>query len=117
MNEVRFMFDVTVNDIKQVIDNNLLQKVPLVVKIIPAKEKKKYIITCMMVHYFENDRMYSEKEINEIMKPMVEDYVMFRRNMVDYGFIERKDDGSAYWLVADKKQYEIYDLTKQETKI
>jgi len=108
------MFDVLVTDIKQVVENNLLHVDPLVVKKIPAKEKKKYIITCMMIHYFDQHRIYKEKEINDILKPMVDDYVMFRRNLIDYGFIERKDDGSAYWLVADKNAYQIYDLRKQE---
>jgi hypothetical protein len=42
--------------------------------------------------------MYAEKEINEILKAIYEDYVMLRRYLIEYGFIDRKSDGSEYWL-------------------
>lgn len=64
----------------------------------PKKEKKKLAILRHLATRFEMDRMYSEKEVNEILKAAYDDYVTLRRYMIDYGFMERKADGSAYWM-------------------
>jgi len=105
-----YMFEITQNDIQAVIDTLLISKNPLVFKMIPAREKKKYIIICMVIHYFEKSKKYTEKEINEILKPMFEDYVMIRRYLVDYHFMERTQDGKAYWLVVNQEDYKEFDV-------
>lgn len=105
-----FMFDITTDDIKAIIDTVLISKNPLVFKMIPAREKKKYIILCMVIHFFEKNKEYSEKEINEILIPMFEDYVMIRRYLVDYNFLNRTTDGKAYWLVANQEDYKKFDV-------
>ncbi len=110
--EVFIMFDIKDDDIQAVIDSVVVSKDPLVFKIIPAKEKKKYIILCMIIHFFKKDVEYSEKEINAILKPMFDDYVMMRRYLVDYDFINRTTDGKAYWLVADQNDYIRFKISK-----
>jgi hypothetical protein len=52
---------------------------------------------------FENARVYKEKEINEILKDYYDDYVTLRRYLIEHEFLERKPDGSQYWL---KEQHE-----------
>jgi len=104
------MYDITQNDIQAIIDTMLISKKPPVFKIIPAREKKKYIILCMVIHYFEKNRKYSEKEVNEVLKPMFEDYVMIRRYLVDYHFLERTQDGKEYWLVVNQDDYIKFDI-------
>ncbi|PKM78120.1 MAG: hypothetical protein CVU90_03610 [Firmicutes bacterium HGW-Firmicutes-15] len=47
---------------------------------------------------FEISRIYSEKEVNAIIKEVYEDYVTLRRYLIDFGFMDRKTDGSQYWL-------------------
>ena len=39
-----------------------------------------------------------KKVIKALLSKRYHDYVMIRRYLVDYGFLDRKADGSAYWL-------------------
>jgi len=104
------MFDITQQDVIALVDSYVDSFDPLVFREIPAKEKRKYIILCMVIHYFKKDVLYSEQEVNQILKPMLTDHVMIRRYLVDYGFLERTENGSSYWLVKDPKDYLMYHI-------
>lgn len=71
---------------------------PLVLKVFPAKEKKKYVLLTYIIKLFKKGIKYTEKEINEILKPVYVDYVIIRRYLVDYQFLDRLDNGKAYWV-------------------
>lgn len=103
-------YEYSAKEIKKVVEGYVISFEPLVFKEIPAKEKRKYLLLCMIVHYIEKDIIYTEKALNELLKPIVSDYAMIRRYLVDYGFIDRKTDGSAYWLVKDPKDYEQFHI-------
>ncbi len=62
----------------------------------PAREKKKIIVLEEISRNFSKGKQYSEKEINRILKRVYEDYATIRRALIEYGFIERKKDGSSY---------------------
>lgn len=64
----------------------------------PAKEKKRLAILRHVAKYFDPAATYSEKEVNAILKRFYDDYVLLRRYLIDYGFMDRKTDGSAYWV-------------------
>lgn len=64
----------------------------------PKKEKRKVAILRHIVKRFECGRLYTEKEVNEILKTAFDDYVTLRRYLIEYGFMDRKDDGSQYWV-------------------
>ncbi|EFM11176.1 Protein of unknown function DUF2087 [Paenibacillus curdlanolyticus YK9] len=65
----------------------------------PVKEKRRLALLRHMAGYFERNQTYTEKEVNERLKTFSEDdYVMLRRYLIEYGFLDRKDDGSAYWV-------------------
>ncbi len=66
--------------------------------IFPSKEKRKIIILQHIVKSFEPNRKYSEKEVNEVIKKFYDDYVTLRRYFIQYGFMGRADDCSAYWV-------------------
>lgn len=68
------------------------------IKTFPSKEKKKIIILGEIIKNFSRGKKYSEKEINRILKRIYEDYATIRRALVEYGFIERTDDCSSYWV-------------------
>ncbi|GAA0076769.1 DUF2087 domain-containing protein [Clostridium sp. CTA-5] len=68
------------------------------IKTYPAKEKKKIIILGEVVKNFSKGKKYSEKEINRILKRIYEDYASIRRALIEYGFIERSNDCSSYWI-------------------
>lgn len=64
----------------------------------PKKEKQKLATLRVIINKFDKERAYNEKEINEVLKNIYADYVTLRRYLVEYGFLDRKDDGSEYWV-------------------
>lgn len=65
---------------------------------IPSKEKKKLIILQHILKRFETGEQYAEKEVNDILKTVHTDFVSLRRHLIEYGFMDRSDNGSAYWV-------------------
>ena len=64
----------------------------------PPKEKQRLVVLREIVKRLEVERIYGEKELNEILSSAYDDYVLIRRLLIEYGFIDRKTDGSQYWL-------------------
>ena len=64
----------------------------------PAKEKKKIIVLEEISKNFIKGRTYSEKEINRVLKRIYDDYATLRRGLIEYGFAERTDNCSSYWI-------------------
>lgn len=64
----------------------------------PRKEKQKLATLRVIIKRFELDKTYNEKEINEVLKNIYADFVTLRRYLIEYGFLDRKDDGSKYWV-------------------
>ncbi|MHA7138587.1 DUF2087 domain-containing protein [Rossellomorea arthrocnemi] len=64
----------------------------------PPKEKQRLVILREISKQLKKDDMYDEKELNQILKGIYDDYVLIRRYLIEYGFIDRKSDGSKYWL-------------------
>lgn len=46
---------------------------------------------------FESGRTYTEREVNEILKAIWDDFATMRRYLVEYGYLDRAADGSSYW--------------------
>ncbi|MCW2276954.1 DUF2087 domain-containing protein [Heliophilum fasciatum] len=63
----------------------------------PQKEKKRVAIIRQLATHFAPQQTYTEKEVNDILKPLYHDYVLLRRYLIEYGFLDRTADGSAYW--------------------
>lgn len=64
----------------------------------PSKAKKKVIVLSEISKNFKIGIFYSEKEVNRVLKRIYEDYVTIRRALIEYGFLERSDDCSKYWV-------------------
>ena len=64
----------------------------------PTKEKKKIVVLSEIAKNFSEGRIYTEKEVNRILKRIYEDYVTLRRELINYGFIERTNDCASYWV-------------------
>jgi hypothetical protein len=69
------------------------------VKALPSKEKKKIVVFQYIMEKFEPGRIYSVKEVNEIIKAIIDDFVTARRYLIEYGYMDRKRDGSEYWVI------------------
>ncbi len=84
---------------QRILENFFSSFSPLVLKTFSPKEKNKVVILTKIAEQFEKGKTYSEKEINQILKPIYEDYMTLRRYLIMYGFMERAKDGSKYWLI------------------
>ncbi|WP_052345870.1 DUF2087 domain-containing protein [Paucisalibacillus sp. EB02] len=64
----------------------------------PSKEKRKFIILEYIVESFDLEKVYTEKEVNEVIKAFYSDFAIIRRYLVDYKFLERSKDGLEYYV-------------------
>ncbi|MBY0098237.1 DUF2087 domain-containing protein [Mesobacillus maritimus] len=64
----------------------------------PPKEKQRLVILREISTHLKKDYIYDERELNQILKGFYEDYILIRRYLVDYGFLDRQSDGSRYWV-------------------
>lgn len=63
----------------------------------PAREKKKIIILSEIMKNFKQDVVYTETEVNRILKRIYEkDFPSLRRALIEYGFMDRSADCSTY---------------------
>lgn len=67
-------------------------------KTFDIKEKSKLVVLREIVKKFDAKRTYTEKEVNAILKTVYDDFVTLRRYLIEYRFMERKSDGSQYWI-------------------
>ena len=61
---------------------------------IPVQRKKKVICYEQIAALFEPGKVYEEKEVNEIISPIHEDYCTIRRDMISEGIFRR--EGNRY---------------------
>ena len=72
---------------------------------LPAKQKKLLVILRWLATFFQPDRLYSEAEVNTVLKAVYEeDYVSVRRDLVDLGYLRRERGGGKYWLAAEPER-------------
>lgn len=70
---------------------------------IPKKQKSKLELFDYLADRFEYGKEYSEKEVNEILKNVYDDYALLRRYLVDYHYLNRDNYGKMYQRVASKE--------------
>ena len=61
----------------------------------PAGDARKLILLEEIVQAFAPDRVYSEREVNDVLATFYDDYTTLRRALVDYHLMNR--DHGAYW--------------------
>jgi predicted transcriptional regulator len=66
---------------------------------LPSQRKKFVVLLKHVAGAFEFGFVYDEKEVTEILSRFSDDPVSLRRGLIDFKFMERKGDGSAYWLL------------------
>ena len=77
-------------------------------KILPRNDLKKQEILEKISLKFVMDKKYLENEVNEIIKSFdVDDHVLVRRELINFGYLYRDPYKGEYWI---KK----YKLTKDE---
>jgi predicted transcriptional regulator len=69
-------------------------------KNIPAQRKKLEAVLNFISQSFEMDTIYSESQVNEVLKRFHDDTASLRREMIGAGLLERSPDGRQYWRAA-----------------
>ena len=90
-------YAITASEKARIIKTYVESAEPLVIKAFPVKEKRKLILLDLIARHFAPDRVYSEKEVNEIVRPIFHDFATIRRYLIEYGYLDRTSNGSAYW--------------------
>lgn len=88
----------TVDEDEKIIKNYFETLEPLILKILPSKEKKKIAVLRKITAQFDPTKLYTEKALNETLKTIYEDVATIRRYLIQYGFFERTTDCSQYWI-------------------
>lgn len=78
--------------------NFLISEVPLRMKAIPKGEKRKLVLLRLIAKEFDAEKRYTEKELNQILWAVYEDFVTLRRYLIEYGFMDRTTDCREYWV-------------------
>ena len=67
--------------------------------ILPRDDVKKQENLAKIAKKFVKDKTYSEQEVNEIIKSFdAEDYVLFRRELINFNYLGRDSSTATYWL-------------------
>lgn len=125
-------YDYTKSDAEKVLDKYFPDGLDGSLKTFHMKEKSKIIVLSHISKNFDLGRRYSQKEVDHILNGVYsDDYVLIRRYLIEYGFLDRTKDGKTYWVKDGKKDAkgkqemntkrkmlkEAYVLEKAEEKI
>jgi hypothetical protein len=92
------------NEINKIINiSAFLDDVGKIIRV-PAPNRTKIPVLGYLAGKFEEDRIYSEKEVNRMINEWhtFKDYFILRRLLIDHKFLERTPNGSEYWVVKRK---------------
>ncbi|MFU0790741.1 MAG: DUF2087 domain-containing protein [Virgibacillus proomii] len=89
---------ITEEEKKKILEVYFKQGIDERLDVFPSKEKRKLIVMQNISRHFEPSIIYSEMEVNEILKAIYSDFAILRRYLIDYGFIERSRDCTKYWV-------------------
>lgn len=69
-----------------------------ILKTIPSKHTAKLQVMEYIAAQFASEKVYSEKEVNELIKLIYPDFAIVRRYLIDYKLLSRSKDGKEYWI-------------------
>ena len=91
------MFTYTEEEKNHVLELFFESKNPLVLGVFPSRQKRKFLCMLWIVEKIEKNKPYTEQKINELLKPIYNDFVSLRRYLVDFKLLKRTPDGSVYF--------------------
>ena len=86
---------------------------------LPRDDLEKQKILTKIAQKFENDKEYDESEVNEVIKSFnVDDYVLFRRELVNFNYFGKDSYRGVYWVKKHELSKEELDkIGKTQSKI
>lgn len=79
----------------------------------PSQFKKMQVLVAWCAGLFEPGQVYTEKEVNEILKARHPDFATLRRELVDAGHMARKD--GRYWRLPQRAGAEVQSIPAPAT--
>lgn len=79
-------------------------------QIFPRNDAKKQIILKRIMQDFDFNKVYTEQEVNIIIKKYFEDYTTIRRELINFGYMERNPYKGEYKVI--KKELTNEDFSK-----
>lgn len=83
---------------KSVLTNYFKQGLDGPLETFPSKEKRKIIILQHIMKRFDPNQIYTERQVNDVLKKIHPDFATLRRYLIEYGFMERNKDCTEYRL-------------------
>ncbi|MBS3118633.1 DUF2087 domain-containing protein [Candidatus Woesearchaeota archaeon] len=74
----------------------------------PKNDFEKQAILLYLIEKFKDSRKYLEQEVNEILKKYFEDYTLLRRELINFGYMQRDSTSGEYWVV--KRELTLDDV-------
>lgn len=71
---------------------------------LPSKQKKLLVILRWLATQFEPGEKYSERQVNDILLRYHFDYAGLRRDLVEFGFMQREGGGGKYWRTPEEEK-------------
>lgn len=108
MNEIKFPFD-----IDKFFEKNVKNKT------FPRNDFEKQAILLKLIEKFKDEIKYTEQEVNEMIKKFFEDYTLLRRELINYGYMQRNPTTGEYWVakrILTKEDIEKNTLLKRHAK-
>ena len=68
-------------------------------KVFPKNDFKKQAVLLKLLDEFEDNKKYSEQEVGEIIKKYFDDFTTIRRELINFGYMQRNNVTGEYWVV------------------
>ncbi len=107
-------YNITQEESERIIKKYFPEGTDSPLKTLDMKEKSKLVVLREIARRFEAKKFYNEKEVNEILKTACDDFATLRRYLIEYGFLERKSDGSQYWLIENSHEMGEEDMDRKK---
>lgn len=108
-------------------DTNIFFERYVTSKALPKNDFEKQAILMRIIKDFEDKRIYKEEEVNDIVKNYFEDFSTIRRELINFGYLQRDSANSNYWVTKReltkediqkntrlKRHFESYNLKKEK---
>ena len=77
-------------------------------KNMPRNDALKQVILKRIMINFRENMIYSEQEVNLTIKKYFEDYTLIRRELINFGYMQRDPAKSEYWVIKKELSKEDY---------
>lgn len=68
-------------------------------KVFPKNDFKKQAVLIRLLDEFEDSKKYSEQEVGEKIRKYFGDFTLIRRELINFGYMQRNSVTGEYWVV------------------